>query len=194
MGLTNSKLLIISAPSGAGKTTLVNAILQRYSVFEFSISATTRKQRSYEKEGVHYYFITKEEFMSRRDAGDFLEWEEVYTDTYYGSLKSEVDRICIGGKYPIFDVDVEGGLNIKRQYGDRAVAIFIRPPSLEALRERLMKRGSENMDEINRRYEKSASEMVFASDFDHEVVNDDLDQAIETICELVERQVFVNSA
>lgn len=194
MGLTNSKLLIISAPSGAGKTTLVNAVLQKYSVFEFSISATTRKQRSYEKEGIHYYFITKEDFMNRRDAGDFLEWEEVYTDTYYGSLKSEVDRICKEGRYPIFDVDVEGGLNIKRQYGDRAVAIFIRPPSLEALRERLMKRGSENMDEIERRYQKAASEMAFAADFDYEVVNDDLDQAIEKICELVEREVFVNSA
>ena len=193
MGLTNEKLLIVSAPSGAGKTTLVNAVLDKYPVFGFSVSATTRPRRSYEKEGVHYYFLSKESFLNKREAGAFLEWEEVYPGRYYGTLKSEVDRIFAKGRYPIFDVDVEGGLNIKKQYGERAVAVFIQPPSLESLRERLVKRGSERMEEVERRYQKAKKELAYAADFDFVIVNDDLEKAIESICGLVEREVFVNS-
>lgn len=185
MIMQSPKVFIISAPSGAGKSTLVRAMLARFDGFEFSISATTRAPRAGEEEGVHYYFLTPETFAARREAGDFLEWEEVYEGRFYGTLRSEVDRILARGQYPIFDVDVEGGLTIKQQYGAQALSIFIQPPSLAVLRERLVKRGADSAEEIERRYRKAEQELAYAPQFDHVVVNDQLEEAIETLCALV---------
>jgi guanylate kinase len=185
MAMNTPKVFIISAPSGAGKTTLVQALLERFPRFEFSISATTRQPRANEQDGVHYYFLTPEEFASRRKADEFLEWEEVYEGRLYGTLRSEVDRILQRGHYPIFDVDVEGGLNIKKQYGSAAVAIFIQAPSLEVLRQRLIGRAADSSEEIERRFRKAEREMTYAAQFDHRIVNDHLPTAIEEICNLV---------
>jgi guanylate kinase len=185
MAITLPKVFIISAPSGAGKTTLVTAMLQRFDGFEFSISATTRAPRPGEQDGVHYYFLSPATFAAKRDAGEFLEWEEVYAGRFYGTLRSEVDRILGNGNYPIFDVDVEGGLNIKQQYGQAAVSIFIQPPSLAVLRERLIGRGTDAPEEVERRYRKAEHELAYAHRFDHIVVNDQLDVAIDTFCQLV---------
>lgn len=189
MAMNSPKVLIISAPSGAGKTTLVRALLERFPYFEFSISATTRTPRAHEQHGVHYYFLTPEEFTSRREAGEFLEWEEVYEGRFYGTLRSEVDRILQQGRYPIFDVDVEGGLNIKRQYGPAAMAIFIEAPSLEVLRQRLESRGTDSPEDIEHRFRKSQQEMTYAPQFDHRIVNDHLPTAIEQLCTLVENHL-----
>ncbi len=186
MAMNSPKVFIISAPSGAGKTTLVRALLKRFPSFEFSISATTRTPRAHEQHGVHYYFLTPEEFTSRRDAGEFLEWEEVYEGRFYGTLRSEVDRILQRNHYPIFDVDVEGGLNIKRQFGAEAVAIFIEAPSLEVLRQRLFGRGTDSPEDIERRFQKSRQEMAYAPQFDHRIVNDHLPTAIKELCTLIE--------
>ncbi len=185
MDFTRAKVFIVSAPSGAGKTTLVSALLERFDCFEFSVSATTRPPRHYEQEGIHYYFITPETFREKIEANDFLEWEEVYAGRFYGTLRSEVSRILQKGKYPIFDVDVEGGVNIKQQYGPQAVSIFIKPPRPEVLKDRLIGRKSEKPEEIEKRYQKSLHELTFESQFDYVLVNDDLETAIREICEIV---------
>lgn len=182
---TTEKLFIISAPSGAGKTTLVRALLEQFPNFEFSISATTRPPRGSEIHGQHYYFLSAQEFLDRKEKGDFLEWEEVYPGRYYGTLYSEIDRIFAKGNYPIFDVDVEGGLNIRKQFGEKAISIFIKPPSLEILQERLLKRGTDNPEEIAQRFEKAAHEIRYAERFDHVLVNDDLTTAIQELQDLV---------
>jgi guanylate kinase len=185
MAVNKGKVFIISAPSGAGKTTLTREILRRFPAFEFSVSATTRPPRNYEVDGQHYYFLSKEDFLRRRDQGAFLEWEEVYAGTYYGTLKSEVERILAKGNHPIFDVDVKGGLNIKAQYGDRAVAIFIQPPDPQTLLERLQKRGTESPEEIAKRYAKAQEELSYADQFDHVIVNDELQRATEELVLLI---------
>ncbi len=183
------KVFIVSAPSGAGKSTLVKAMLARFENFVFSISATTRSPRAYETEGVHYYFLSLEDFLQRQEAGDFVESEEVYPGRWYGTLRSEVDRILNESKMPIFDVDVEGGLNIKNQYGDQAVAFFIQPPRPEILLERLQNRGSDDNEEIQKRYAKAKHELSYAPRFDHIIVNDDLQEAIEEMAEIIGREV-----
>lgn len=181
------KVFIVSAPSGAGKTTLVNAVLQQFDQFAFSISATTRLPRHYEQEGGHYYFMSEEAFAEKRAQNAFLECEEVYPGRWYGTLKSEVDRILGEGHYPIFDVDVEGALRIKREYGDEALAIFIQPPTPEILLERLRKRDSDGEDEIQKRYAKSRKELAYASQFDYILINDDLDQAKAELKALIQQ-------
>ncbi|MDX2250095.1 MAG: guanylate kinase [Bacteroidia bacterium] len=187
--MSKGKVFIISAPSGAGKTTLVNRVLEGFSGFSFSVSATTRPARSYEQEGVHYYFITEADFRRRLSDGEFLEWQEVYEGRLYGTLKAEVERILAEGKNPIFDVDVEGGLNIKKHYGNNAVAIFISPPSLTALKERLRQRGSDNETEIARRLAKAEKEMAYRDRFDYVVVNDELEKATETLFAIVRAHI-----
>jgi len=180
-----AKLIIFSAPSGAGKSTLVRYLLTQGLPIQFSISATSRLPRGEEKNGVEYYFLTPEEFRKRIANNEFLEYEEVYTDKFYGTLKSEVDRILAGGKNVIFDVDCVGGLNIKKIYGGQALSIFIMPPSVEVLRERLEKRGTDAMQVIEHRLSKAAYEMSFASQFDVTVYNDDYDRAKAEILQLV---------
>lgn len=179
------KLIILSAPSGAGKSTLVHHLLNSNLNLEFSISATSRSPRATEKDGIDYYFLSPEEFKQKIANNEFLEYEEVYPDCFYGTLRSEVDRITQKGKNVIFDVDVKGGLNIKRQFGDQALAIFVAPPNMEALKERLLKRGTETREMIQKRIEKAAYEMSFAPQFDKIIINDDLEKAKKEIEETV---------
>jgi guanylate kinase len=174
----NGKLIIFSAPSGSGKSTIVNAILKKRNDLEFSISATSRAPRGEEQNGKEYYFLTPDEFRKKIENGELLEWEEVYKDTYYGTLKSEVERITRNGKNVVFDVDVVGGSNIKKMYGDDALAIFIKPPSIEELRKRLILRGTDSPDKIEERVAKASHELTYADKFDVVIVNDDLEKAI----------------
>lgn len=172
------KLIIFSAPSGAGKTTIVRQLLERGLNLEFSVSATSRSPRPNELHGRDYYFLTIEEFKNKVEAGDFLEWEEVYSGICYGTLKSEVDRICDAGKHVIFDVDVVGGLNIKRQFEEQALAIFVQPPSVEELRTRLKNRSTETEEKIAMRIAKAEHELSFADKFDVIVVNENIEKAV----------------
>ncbi len=176
-----SKLIIFSAPSGAGKSTIVRHMLARDLNMQFSISATNRLPRGEEKNGVEYFFLSSQEFKDRIAKGDFLEYEEVYPDKFYGTLKSEVDRILAEGKNVVFDIDCVGGLNVKKIYGDRALSIFVMPPSVQTLRERLEKRGTDAPQVIEKRLAKAEYEMSFASQFDLVVMNDDFDRAKEDV-------------
>ena len=176
---TMGKLVIFSAPSGSGKTTIVRELLQRFPRLEFSVSATSRAPRGKERNGVDYFFLSPEEFRQAVQEDKFVEWEEVYSGTCYGTLRSEMERIWQKGNVIVFDVDVIGGLNLKRIFGDRACAIFIMPPSIETLRERLVKRGTDSPETIECRVAKAEFELTKAPEFDHVVVNDDLAQAIE---------------
>ena len=185
-----AKLIIISAPSGAGKSTLVKYLLQQQLPLQFSISATSRAPRGEEKNGVEYYFLTPEEFRQHIANGDFLEYEEVYPGKFYGTLKSEVDRILAENKNVVFDVDVKGGLNIKNIYGDRALSIFVMPPSIEELRNRLEKRGTDTPEVIEKRLSKAEYEMSFAPKFDVVVMNDDFDRAKAEVLDIVKK--FIN--
>ncbi|MDD2952650.1 MAG: guanylate kinase [Parabacteroides sp.] len=179
------KLIIFSAPSGSGKSTIINYLLKQDLHLRFSISATSRAPRGTEKNGVEYYFLTPEEFRERIAKGDFLEYEEVYTDRYYGTLKSEVERILNEGDNVILDVDVVGGCNIKKFYGRQALSIFIQPPSIQELRKRLKERGTDTPEVIDNRIAKAAYEINYASRFDRLVVNDDLTIAEERVLHLV---------
>lgn len=175
--MSTGKLIIFSAPSGAGKSTIVNHLLKSGFEIEFSISATSRAPRGNEKNGIEYYFLSPDEFRKKIAANEFVEYEEVYKDCYYGTLRSEIDRISQLGKNIIFDVDVVGGLNIKSQFGDRALLIFIAPPSIEVLRDRLTGRGTDIPEMINLRIAKAEYELSFAPKFDVTIVNDDLEKA-----------------
>lgn len=172
--MQKEKLIIFSAPSGSGKSTLINYLMSQTDCFEFSISATSRLPRGEEKNGREYYFLTPEQFREKIKNGEFLEWEEVYENKFYGTLKSEVERINKSGKIAIFDVDVEGGLNIKKIYKDNALSIFIQPPSIEALRARLNKRGTDAPEVIECRIAKAEKELGYAKKFDKIIINDDL--------------------
>jgi guanylate kinase len=174
--MTN-KLIIFSAPSGSGKTTIVQHLLQRFPALEFSISATSRAPRGKEAHAKDYFFLTPEEFALRVQRGEFVEWEEVYPGLCYGTLKSEVERIWDKGRIILFDIDVQGGLTLKKRYGAQALSVFVRPPSLEALRQRLQRRATDNPEIIRKRLDKAAYELGFAPQFDVELVNDDLEKA-----------------
>lgn len=171
------KLIIFSAPSGAGKTTIVKHLLQKGFDLEFSISATSREPRHTETHGKDYYFLSAEEFLAKVENDEFLEWEEVYKGTSYGTLKSEVERIREQGKNVVFDVDVVGGVNIKKYYGDEALAVFVQPPSVEELRKRLIGRSTDSEDKIAMRVAKAEHELTFAPQFDVVVINDKLEEA-----------------
>ena len=180
-----AKLIIFSAPSGAGKSTLVRYLLAQGLDLRFSISATSRLPRGDEKNGVEYFFLTPAEFRKRIANNEFLEYEEVYTDKFYGTLKSEVDRILEKGSNVVFDVDCIGGLNIKKYYGSQALSIFVMPPSVEVLRERLEKRATDTPPVLENRLAKAEYEMSFAPQFDVVVCNDDFDRAKEETLKLV---------
>jgi guanylate kinase len=171
------KIVIFSAPSGSGKSTIINFLLKENLNLQFSISATSRAPRGTEKNGVEYYFLSPEEFRAHIAAGDFLEYEEVYTDKYYGTLKSEVERILNAGNNVVFDVDVKGGCNIKKYFGDRALSVFIQPPSIEVLRQRLEGRGTDAPEVIENRIARAQYELSFANKFDVVIVNDILEEA-----------------
>ena len=176
--MQNGKLIIFSAPSGSGKTTIVKRLLSTFPQFEFSISATSRQPRGEERNGVDYFFLTQEEFRQKVAENAFVEWEEVYNGTCYGTLRSEMERIWAKGNVIIFDVDVMGGINLKRIFGERACSIFIKAPSVKALRERLIGRGTDSAETIEKRVAKAEFELSKASEFDFVVVNDILDNAV----------------
>jgi len=171
------KLLIFSAPSGSGKSTLVQHLMSKDLGLVFSISATSRKPRDGEEDGREYYFLSPDEFREQIRKKAFIEWEEVYPGQYYGTLHSELDRIWEAGGHAVFDIDVLGGLNLKRLSGERACAIFISPPSLEVLEQRLRSRGTDDEDSLKKRLEKAEFEMQYASKFDHILLNDHLEEA-----------------
>jgi guanylate kinase len=173
------KAIIFSAPSGAGKTTIVRHLMA-IEAFQlaFSVSATSRPQRGNEENGKDYHFLTPDAFLKKAQAGEFIEWEEVYKDQYYGTLKSEIERIWSEGKNVIFDVDVQGGMNLKKIFGDKALSVFVEPPSIEVLTFRLRNRSTESPEKIAMRVNKASSEMKFAEKFDVQLLNDDLSKAL----------------
>lgn len=177
MSENKGKLVIFSAPSGAGKSTLVNYLLPQFPQLSFSISATSRAPRGQEEHGKDYYFLSSEEFKVRVAQDELLEWEEVYSGTYYGTLRTEVERIWSEGKVVVFDIDVVGALNLKKQFGDRALTLFVRAPSVEILEQRIRGRGTDSEEKIQQRVAKATIEMSRAPEFDKVVVNDDLNTA-----------------
>lgn len=187
---SRGKLIIFSAPSGSGKSTLINYLMQQGLPLSFSVSATSRAPRGTEQHGKEYYFLTTEEFRERIAEGEFLEYEEVYPGKYYGTLKSEVERLRNDGRHVIFDVDVVGGVNIKRFYGDDALSVFIKPPSVDVLHERLVGRGTDAPEVITTRIAKAVQELTYAPKFDRIVVNDVLEKAQAEVLRLVSE--FIN--
>jgi len=183
--MSEGKLVIFSAPSGAGKTTIVRHLMSLDLNFGFSISATTRKPRGKEQDGKDYYFLSNEEFKSKIDHDDFLEWEEVYPGCFYGTLKSEVERICRGGQNILFDVDVVGGSNIKKYYGEKALAVFVQPPSIKELEKRLLARSTDCLEVIRERIAKAEQELGYVHLFDVVLVNDQLADALHQAEEII---------
>lgn len=180
------KLIIFSAPSGSGKTTIVRELLKRFDCFEFSISATSRQPRGQEQDGVDYYFLSNDEFRARVERDEFVEWEEVYAGTCYGTLRSEMERIWSKGNVIIFDVDVMGGINLKRLFAEDACSIFIMPPSVEELERRLHGRGTDSEEVIQKRIAKAEFELSKSGEFDHTVVNDILEEAVAQTSSIIE--------
>tara|TARA_B110000046_G_scaffold25332_3_gene24842 strand:+ start:35537 stop:36100 length:564 start_codon:yes stop_codon:yes gene_type:complete len=172
------KCIIFSAPSGAGKTTIVRRLLAEGLPLEFSISAATREKRGKEENGKDYYFLSVADFKEKIEKDEFIEWEEVYEDHYYGTLKSEIERIWESGKDVIFDVDVVGGVNLKKHFGENALSIIVMPPSMKALEERLKGRGTDSPERIEKRLEKAKQELITADQFDYVVLNDELEKAV----------------
>jgi guanylate kinase len=181
----NHKAIIVSAPSGAGKTTIVKHLLAVIPSLEFSVSACSRAKRESETDGKDYYFISPEAFRKKIENNEFVEWQEVYPGNYYGTLKSELQRIWQKGCFPVFDVDVVGGLNLKKYFGEKALAIFIQPPSFDELKKRLIGRNTENEESLQKRLIKTEQEMTFAGQFDQIVVNKDLAIACDLTVDLV---------
>jgi guanylate kinase len=179
------RFIIVSAPSGAGKTTIVKRLMEAGMGLEFSVSAASREPRSNETNGKDYYFISAADFRNRISNGELLEWQEVYKDQYYGTLKSEVDRIWKNGHHVLFDVDVQGGMNLKSMYPENSLSIFIMPPSLEELERRLRIRSTENHESLRKRLEKAGMELKFAERFDRIVINDNLETAVQQIITMV---------
>lgn len=181
------KLIIFSAPSGTGKSTIINWLMQEHQELNmaFSISCTSRAPRGKEQNGVEYFFLTPEEFKSRIEANEFLEYEEVYTDRFYGTLKSQVEKQCNEGQNVVFDVDVKGGCNIKNHYGAEAISIFIMPPSIEELRQRLESRATDAPEVIDQRIARAEFEIGFADKFDKQVINDNLDEAKNEVLKII---------
>lgn len=184
--MKGGKLIIFSAPSGSGKTTIVRYLLEQPELnLAFSVSATSRRRRGKEKEGEHYYFLNVSEFKKHIKNDDFLEWEEVYRDNFYGTLKSEVERLWAEGKNVIFDIDVVGGLRIKKKYPKETLAVFVKPPSVDELKIRLKKRSTESDDKINMRIAKASVELATAPQFDTVINNYELDEALKEAHHLV---------
>jgi len=189
--MVKGKCVIFSAPSGAGKTTLVKHLLAQNIGLEFSISACTRAARGSEKDGIDYHFLSIDTFKQKIDSKEFVEWEEVYKDHFYGTLKSEIESIWKKGKTVIFDVDVVGGLNLKKYFGNNALAIFVMPPDLPTLEKRLNNRGTDSSERIANRMSKAKEELLSAQHFDHIILNDNLEKSKEEAFQLVNN--FINT-
>lgn len=179
------KVVIVCAPSGSGKTSIVKYLLDSGLPLALSVSATSRAKREHETDGVDYYFIAADEFRKRVSNGEFLEWQEVYSDQYYGTLNSELSRIWAAGKAVIFDVDVLGGVNIKKHFGEKALSVFIKPPTLECLKQRLIGRGTETPETLKKRLDKSEFELSFENRFDKVILNDTLEVAQQEAYSLI---------
>lgn len=188
----SGRLIIFCAPSGAGKSTIVNHLMQLDLGLAFSISATSRTPRRGEVNGREYYFMTPEQFRKKIDAGDFVEWEEVYPNRFYGTLRSELDRIWASGHHALFDIDVAGGMNLKKLYGNRALSVFVKPPSLEALEQRLRDRATDDDDSLKERLGKAAHELEYAGEFDVILINDVLDETLVKARQMVRK--FLNAS
>lgn len=188
--MIKGKLIVFSAPSGSGKTTLVHYLLKQRKDLAFSISATSRKPRENEIDGKDYFFLSKEDFISKIKNGKFLEYEEVYDGTFYGTLIDEVEKNSENGKHVVFDIDVIGGINIKKLFPERTLAIFVQPPSIKALEERLKNRGDDSPDEINYRVQKAIKEIEYSSKFDEIILNDKLEESKRIAFEYVDK--FLN--
>ena len=186
--MNKGKMLIVSAPSGSGKSTIVNWLMQEHPELNlaFSISCTSRAPRGTEQNGVEYFFLTADEFRQKIENDEFLEYEEVYEGRFYGTLKAQIEKQLADGQNVVFDVDVKGGINIKKYYGDQALSLFIQPPSIEELRHRLVNRGTDTPEAIEQRLAKAEYELTFAPQFDHIIVNDDLEAAEQETLQLVE--------
>lgn len=176
----SGKIIVIVAPSGAGKTTIARKLLKEFPRLRFSTSATTRDRRTGEKHGVHYFYMSDEEFDGTIENNGFLEWEK-YSGNRYGTLRSEVDKLMKKGYFPLLDIEVKGALNIKKMYGDDCVSIFIRPPSIKELKKRLIKRGSETKQSLKKRLKRAEQELPYANQFDYVVINDDLETAYKQV-------------
>lgn len=183
--MNSGKLIIVSAPSGAGKTTLVKHLLENLDAIEFSVSCATRSPRENEVNGKDYYFLSTEEFKQKIENQEFAEWEEVYTGSFYGTLKSEIYRIWAKGNHVIFDIDVVGGINLKKLYPDNSLSVFIMPPSVDELEKRLRARNTESEDKLQMRVEKAEKELILAPKFDKIIVNDDLEKSKKEIVKLI---------
>ena len=184
--MSTAKHFLCCGPSGSGKTSIVHLMLKQFSFLAFSVSATTRPKRNYEMHGVDYYFLTPDEFREKINNQEFLEWEEVYTNRYYGTLKSEVERIEQQNKSVIFDVDVEGGLAIKKYFKKNILSVMIMPPSVEELRNRLLSRNTETEESLKRRIEKAEHEMTYQNQFDKIIINKNLEEAFDSAKKIVE--------
>ena len=188
--MKKGKLIILAAPSGSGKSTIANMLFDDFENLKFSVSATTRSPRTGEENGVHYNFLSKEDFQQRIDENDFLEWEEFYSGTRYGTLRSEVDKKLKTGYFILLDIDVKGAVNVKQLYGDDCLSLFIQPPSLKVLKQRLEARGTENEHSLGLRLERASEELEYADRFDQIIINDDLDTAYAQIKQAVTK--FMN--
>ena len=182
-------IFVFSAPSGSGKSTLINHLMSEVPGLNFSVSATSRPPRGEERDGVEYHFLSEQEFRQKIREDAFVEYEEVYAGTFYGTLKSEIDSRLERGENVVLDVDMKGGLSVKRLYGDRALLIFIQPPSVEELRRRLTRRGTDSAEKIQQRVDKAAYELTFAPQFDVVITNDDLDTAKREVVEVVKKEL-----
>lgn len=186
------KILIITAPSGAGKTSITRNLLSKFPELEFSVSATTRKPRSNEHHGKDYYFISLQDFEEKIKTDKFAEWEMVYEGKYYGTLREELQRIWLSGKVPVLDIDVHGAIHVQQHYSGKTLSIFIEPPSVEELKKRLEKRGTESLESIEARWNKASYELTFKSHFDTIIVNDDLEIACKESAEIVHSFLQIN--
>lgn len=181
------KLIVLSAPSGAGKTTLCELLLKEFSTIALSISTTTRTRRDYEKEGIHYFFVSPETFQKKIDAGEFAEWAQVHSNRY-GTSKAMIGGLFAQGKHVLFDIDVQGAMSLKKLYPDRCVLIFIHPPSMQILEERLRARASDSAASIEKRLQNAYNEVAWSQSFQYEIVNDDLQKAYKTLREIVKKE------
>ena len=190
--MNTGKLIIVAGPSGTGKGTVENAILQKFPDIHFSVSVTTRPRRDYEIEGKHYFFVSVEAFRQHIKADDLIEWQEVYSKNgyLYGTLRSYIDRALVGGQHLLLDLDIKGGINVKRAYPEQSVSIFIEPPSAEVLEQRLIKRGADNPEQIQIRMDRMPEEMQLGQQFDYQIVNRDLEQAVDEFTKILLQDVY----